>query len=87
MFNGRRNDELFREYGHWLPYITEIFLPLCNSENGDLLSMPFPGALSEQPYMTMQVVLLIQQSFKKVLSEKVEKMKTKASAGHARRRR
>ena len=49
--------------------------------------MPFPGALSEQPYMTMQVVLLIQQSFKKVLSEKVEKMKTKASAGHARRRR
>ena len=49
--------------------------------------MPFPGALSEQPYMTMQVVLLIQQGYKKVLSEKVEKMKAKASAGHARRRR
>lgn len=85
MFNGRRNDELFREYGRWLPYIRDIFLPLCNSENGDLISLPFPGALAEQPFMTMQILLLIQNSYKKVLSEKVEKMKAKAPTARRRR--
>ena len=85
MFNGRRNDELFKEYGRWLPYITDIFLPLCNSENGDFIALPFSGSLSEQPYMTMQILLLIQNSFKKMLSDKVEKMKAKAPAGRRRR--
>lgn len=86
MFQGRRNDELYREYGRWLPYITDVFLPLCNSENGDLMSMPFPGSLMDQPYMTMQVLLVIQGAFKKVLSDRVEKMKAKTSGGRRRSR-
>ena len=78
---------MFREYSQWLPYIVDLFLPICNSENGDFMTMPFDGSLAEQPYMTMQILLLIQNSFKQMLSEKVEKMKAKAAAGHRYRRR
>lgn len=78
---------MFREYSRWLPYIVDLFLPICNSENGDFMTMPFDGSLAEQPYMTMQILLLIQNNFKQMLSEKVEKMKAKAAAGRRYRRR
>ena len=70
---------MFREYSRWLPYITDIYLPLCNSENGDLNGLPFSGALMDQPYMTMQILLFVQAQYKKMLSEKVEKMKAKTT--------
>ncbi len=83
VFNGRRSDEMLREYGRWLPYITELFLPACDSEHGDLLHLPFPGSIADQPYMTMQIILLVQDGYRKMLSERVEKMR--ASAGPKRR--
>ena len=83
VYNGRKDKELFHEYGRWLPYITEIFPLICDSEHGDLLHMPFPGALMDQPYMTMQIILLVQEGYRKMLSERVEKMR--ASAGSKRR--
>jgi len=74
-----------------MPYITDLFLPICNSENGDFIHLPFQGALADQPYMTMQVLILIQTAYKQVLSDKAEKMKAKIGSGrtrgHARRRR
>jgi len=78
---------MFREYGRWLPYITDIFLPICESEHGDLLHLPFPGSLMDQPYMTMQVVLLVQAAYKSALSEKIEKMRAKPNGSPAARRR
>ena len=75
MFNGRRNEELFSEYGHYLFYITDIFLPSINSDNGDFIHLPFPGSIIDQPYMTMQILKLIQLNYRKVLSDRVEKMK------------
>ena len=74
---------MFREYRRWLPYITEMFLPACDSEHGDLLHLPFPGSIADQPYMTMQIILLVQEGYRKMLSERVEKMR--ASAGAKRR--
>ena len=73
MFNGRRSEELFREYGRYLFYITDLFLPAINSDNGDLLHLPFPGAISDQPYMTMQIMKLIQLNYRKVLQDKMKK--------------
>ena len=35
----------------------------------------------DQPYMTMQVLLFVQAQYKKMLSEKVEKMKAKTTRG------
>ena len=75
VFNGRRNEELFREYGHYLFYITDIFLPSINSDNGDFLHLPFPGSVMDQPYMSMQILKLIQLNYRKVLSSKMEKIK------------
>lgn len=76
MFNGRRNEELFREYGHYLFYITDIFLPSINSDNGDFIHLPFPGSIIDQPYMTMQILKLIQLNYRKVLSDRMEKMRS-----------
>jgi len=43
VFNGRRSAELYSEYGHWLFYITDIYLPCCDSESGDFRHLPFAG--------------------------------------------
>ena len=73
MFNGRRNEELFREYGHSLFYITDVFLPSINTDNGDFLHLPFPGSIMDQPYMSMQIMKLIQLNYRKVLADKMPK--------------
>ena len=85
VFNGRKDRDVFREYARWLPYITEIFLPICDSERGDLLHLPFPGSLMDQPYMTMQIILLVQDGYRKVLSERAEKIRASAGSGPKRR--
>ena len=46
------------ECGRWLLYITDIFLPIVDSETGDWRHLPFPGSAIDQPYMTMQVLKL-----------------------------
>ncbi|MCI7805626.1 MAG: hypothetical protein MR563_00535 [Spirochaetales bacterium] len=44
----------------WLSYVNDLFLPIDDSETGGLRSLPFPGSIADQPYMTMQVIKLIQ---------------------------
>ena len=58
------------EYREWVPYITEIFLPIIDSETGDFRHFPFDGCLMEQPYMTMQVLRLIQLNYRIFLNKK-----------------
>ena len=77
MFSGRFEPELYREYGHWLPYITDIYLVVCDSENGDFRRLPFEGSAVDQPYMTMQVLKLVQLNYRKHLNENIRKMKAK----------
>ena len=45
------------ECGRWLLYITDIFLPIVDSETGDWRHLPFHGSMMNQPYMTMQAAL------------------------------
>ncbi len=68
VFNGRYTEELYTEYGHWLMYITDFFLPICDSDTGDLKILPFPGGVLDQPYMTMQVLKVIQAEYRKHLN-------------------
>lgn len=86
IFNGRKSVEIFRAYHRWIHYVTDIFLPICDGENGNLLSMPFSGSLMEQPYMTFQVVLAVQGEYRAYLSAKVEKMKAQQKSSPHRRR-
>ena len=73
MFNGRYSPEIFNEYREWLPYINDIYLPICDSETGDFRTLPFEGSIMKQPYMTMNILKLIQLNYRKVLSDKMKK--------------
>jgi hypothetical protein len=51
-------------------YITDFFLSICDSDTGDFKILPFPGGVLDQPYMTMQVLKIIQGEYRKHLIEK-----------------
>lgn len=85
MLNGRFNKELYYEYRRWLPYISDIFLTIIDTEKGDFRFLPFPGSLMEQPYMTMSVLKVIQGVYREEMSKKMDKIK--AGSGSSRRRR
>lgn len=77
MFAGRNSKVIFRENGRWLSYVTDLFLPIVDSETGDLRLLPFPGSAADQPYMTMQVIKLIQLNYRKHLAEKMKRIRGK----------
>ena len=77
MFAGRNSKVIFRENGRWLSYVTDLFLPIVDSETGDLRALPFPGSESDQPYMMMQVIKLIQLNYRKHLADRMKKLKGK----------
>ena len=49
-----------------------------DSESGDFRHLPFPGSVMDQPYMTMQVIRLIQLNYRRHLAEKAEAVRAKA---------
>ena len=65
---------MYSEYGHWLTYITDVYLPICDSDSGDFRVLPFPGGILDQPYMTMQVLKVIQAEYRKHLNEKAQRL-------------
>jgi hypothetical protein len=48
-----------------------VYLPVCDSETGDFRMLPFPGGIMDQPYMSMQIIRLIQLNYRKHLNEKM----------------
>ena len=56
-------------------YITDFYLPICDSDTGDFRTLPFPGGIIDQPYMTMQILKVIQAEYRNHLNEKVKRMK------------
>ncbi len=73
---GRNNSLLYSECSRWVPYVTDLFLPIIDSETGDFRSLPFDGSIADQPYLTMQVLKLIQLNYRKHLADKMKKIKT-----------
>lgn len=73
IFNGRYDEELFNEYSEWIPFIVDVFLPLIDSEKGDFIHLPFTGGLSEQGYVTMNILKIIQGTYRKVQSDRLTK--------------
>ena len=68
---------VYKECSRWIPYVTDLYLPIADSETGDFRSLPFEGSVSDQPYMTMQVLKLIQLNYRRHLNEKIKKIKSK----------
>jgi len=73
IFAGRYNEDLYREYGRWLPYITDIYLPICDSQSGDFRMLPFPGGILDQPAITMELLRLIQLNYRIVMRKQMER--------------
>ena len=62
-----------REYAKWLPYIVNLYLPICDSETGDFRHFPFPGAPVEQPHVTMETLRLVQLNYRIVVRESMKR--------------
>lgn len=69
---------MYDEYKHWLPYIADIYLSICDSETGDFRTLPFEGAIMDQPYMTLNILRIVQTTYRKVLSDKNKEILEKA---------
>lgn len=81
VFNNRPDPELFAKHPGILFLIADIYLPYCNSENGDYLNLPFGGGIMNQPYMTMKYLDLIKLNYKLFITEqqkqRMQEMKNK----------
>ncbi len=51
-------------------YITNIYLPICDTQSGDFRMLPFEGPIGDQPYMTMLVLRIIQGAYREFQHEK-----------------
>ena len=80
LFLNQRNDEVFREYKEWLPFIVDIFAPIRDSETGDFRFLPFPGSLMDQPYKTMLILKEIQNTYREISAEKQKQAMEKAKS-------
>ena len=87
VFNGRNSPEIFREYHRWLYWITDVFLPMIDSEKGDFLFLPYEGGILDQPYQTMQILTCIQSCYREVQHEKIKRMQKNSPASPTRRKR
>lgn len=75
VFKGRAsgNNEVCKAYGKWLPYIVDLYLPICDTESGDLRVMPFRGVYVDQPYIVMTLIRLIQMQYRVVVREEMRR--------------
>lgn len=58
--------------------IADVYLPYCNSENGDYQHTLVEGGISEQPYITMKILDLIKLNYKIFISEERKKQAEQA---------
>ena len=78
LFLRQYSEEVFTEYKEWVPYVTDIYAPIRDSETGDFRFLPFPGSLMEQPYKSMLILRHIQNVYREVAEEKNKQMLEKA---------
>ena len=64
-----------------------MYLPYCNSENGDYMTPIVDGGVMEQPYMTMKVLDLIKLNYKIFIAEERKKQAEQAKVKAKRARR
>ena len=80
LFLKQRNEEVFKEYHEWIPYVVDIYAPIRDSETGDFRFLPFPGSLMEQPYKTLLILKCVQNTYREVCEEKQKQMLQNAKA-------
>lgn len=76
IFKSEYDEELFTEYKDWKLWITNIFLPIIDTEKGDFRSFPYEGTVLEQGFISMEILYLIQSTYRKVQYQNMKKLKT-----------
>lgn len=70
-----------------MPYISDIFATIVDTETGDFRFLPFPGSLMDQPFMTMNILKVIQETYRADRKEKMDQMRPSGGGSNNRRRR
>lgn len=86
VFNNTPDVPYFAKHPRLLFLIADVYLPYCNSENGDYLNLPFGGGIMEQPYMTMKVLDLIRLNYKLYIKEQQDARAKELQMKKARRK-
>lgn len=69
---------MFKQDPSLLFMITDLYLPYCNSENGDYSQLLVEGGISEQPYITYKFMDMIKLNYKIFISEERKKQAEQA---------
>ncbi|WP_449190048.1 hypothetical protein [Treponema lecithinolyticum] len=56
-------------------FFFDVFLMICDRQNGNLLHLPFAGGAFVQPYKTYKVIQCIQSVYFEKITEDYEKAK------------
>lgn len=75
IFANQYDEEIFNEYGRWKTWINNIFLPLINTETGDFNHFPYAGTILDQGFVSMEILYIIQNAYRKNLHEKMSRFK------------
>lgn len=75
IFNAEYEEEIFKEYGDWRIWITNIFLPLIDTEKGDFRFLPYEGTILDQGFISMAILYVIQSTYRRVQNDKIKRMK------------
>jgi len=77
IFAGRYSpvNEICLEYAKWIPAVINLYLPIVDSESGDFRHLPFPGALSEQPHVTMELLRIIQLAYRTEVQRRLKEVR------------
>lgn len=87
IFNNQPDDKLFSKYPFFCFLIADLYLPYCNSENGDYLNLLVEGGIMGQPYVTYKILDLIKLNYKIYIQEAQEKRAKELKLKQARGRR
>lgn len=77
VFLNQYDQEVFTEYGEWLPYIVDIYSTIRDSETGDFRFLPFEGTVMDQPYKSILILKEIQNTYREVANEKNKELLNK----------
>lgn len=75
MFSGNSNPETLQEVSEWVFWITNVVMPILDTENGDFRQLPFPGSIIDQPYASFEICKLIQLNYRIHLNNRMKKLK------------
>jgi hypothetical protein len=70
MIRGNSLDkEIIEECGHWIPWVSLVFMTCINTRYGFFEHLPFSGAVMDQPVFVMMVLTIMKSEFLTHLQE------------------